>query len=328
MLLMLALVVQLVACVSSEHRHTGRPRNLLAHLPGHARHDLSQAPPRPPNAKLLGQPPPPTCAREYVAEAAATGMISVANFQPPNITGTDDAIAVRAAIEVAINCSAAVFFPPGGYSFGTTVVLPGGIELRGSGLGASEFIPGTAAGIGGPKLGPAFLIAHVEKVHLVDLSIEGYSTGVIVTDAALVKFSNVGVEAQWAGIGDEAPCSVNGTDGCNVVFGSNNTAVVIENSFWVWFNDCDLKFLPIYDSVGASARPSWGQRPSVIVRGNSPGKNYGIDTVYLLKFRDIVFSGGSVQYQQVVTGEQWPGFFEFLWITTEVSAVPLLDVQV
>jgi hypothetical protein len=39
-------------------------------------------------------------------------------------------------------------------------------------------------------------------------------------------------------------------------------------------------------------------------------------------------SGGAFQYQQLVAGQQWPGFFDFNWITTEVTATPLLDVQV
>jgi hypothetical protein len=54
----------------------------------------------------------------------------------------------------------------------------------------------------------------------------------------------------------------------------------------------------------------------------------GIDTTYLLKFKDVVFAGGAVQYQQLVNGEQWPGFYEFLWCSSEDSATPLLDVQV
>jgi hypothetical protein len=29
-----------------------------------------------------------------------------------------------------------------------------------------------------------------------------------------------------------------------------------------------------------------------------------------------------------VDGEQWPGYYEFLWCTSEDSATPLLDIQV
>jgi hypothetical protein len=70
---------------------------------------------------------------------------------------------------------------------------------------------------------------------------------------------------------------------------------------WVWVEDGDLEFMPLYaDGIGGLKRKTqWGQRPAVIVRGNKPGLTYGIDTVYLLKFRNVVFAGGAVQYQQV-----------------------------
>jgi hypothetical protein len=70
-----------------------------------------------------------------------------------------------------------------------------------------------------------------------------------------------------------------------------------------------------------------GQRPSVIIRGNTQG-HFGINTVYLLHFGRIVVSGGGFQYQQLVAGDQWPGFYDFNWVTSEVAATPLLDVQV
>ena len=213
----------------------GRPTNLLRHLPGHERHDLSQPPPRPALAKLLGKAPPPTCPPAFVAEAAATGMVSVESFLNKTRAGADDSVAVRAAIAVAQNCSAAVFFPPGEYAFLSTVALSDNVELRGSGLFSAEFLPPQGATIHGPQDGPAFLIAHAEKVHLVDLNVIGQYTGIIVTDAALVKFSNVGVEAQFAGVGNAAQCTKDTSfenSGCNVAMGSNNSAVVIENSFW------------------------------------------------------------------------------------------------
>ena len=263
-------------------------------------------------------------------------MISVASFLNssryyPGVR-VDDAPAVRSALIVAVNCSAALFFPPGEYALETTVSLPSEVELRGSGLHAAEFTTEPGAQISGPKDGPAFLIEHVEKIQIVDLSILGQRTGVIVTDSALIRFSNVGIEAQFAGdLENEAPPPVNSSgNGCNCAMGSNNTAVVIENSFWVWFDRAELAFLPLYDHTGKSLdrKTQWGQRPAVIVRGNSPGKTYGIDTTYLLKFIDVVFAGGAVQYQQVVDGEQWPGFYEFLYCSSEDSATPLLDVQV
>jgi len=49
--------------------------------------------------------------------------------------------------------------------------------------------------------------------------------------------------------------------------------------------------------------PRRGQRPSVIIRGNTP-QHFGINTVYLLHFGRIVVSGGGFQYQQLVAGDQ------------------------
>ena len=92
------------------------------------------------------------------------------------------------------------------------------------------------------------------------------------------------------------------------------TGWFIRSAFWIWAEDCSFYFYPLY--VGVSSRASlqylssngtaadgatnknWGQRPSVIIRGNTPG-HFGINTVYLLHFGRIVTSGGSFQYQQV-----------------------------
>jgi hypothetical protein len=73
----------------------------------------------------------------------------------------------------------------------------------------------------------------------------------------------------------------------------------------------------------------------------------------VLHFGRIVVAGGGFQYQQgeslshsplhdcplttrlalhkctaVVAGDQWPGFYDFNWITSERCASPLFDVQV
>jgi hypothetical protein len=63
--------------------------------------------------------------------------------------------------------------------------------------------------------------------------------------------------------------------------GSNNSALVIENSFWVWAEDCSFYFLPTYSHNGAAAvaQSDFGQRPAVVIRGNTPG-HFGINTVY------------------------------------------------
>jgi hypothetical protein len=229
------LVIMSCCCTSSSAAVAGgRPANLLHHLPGHERHDLSQPPPHPRRQQPTTGSAAPDCPAGVAAAAMATGMVSLESFLNKT-AGADDAVAVRAALAAAQNCSAALFLPPGRYSFQTTVVLPGNMEVRGSGLQPSEFLPPPGAWVYGPKNGPAFLIAHVESVHLADLNIVGTYTGVIVTDSALIKFSNVGIQAQFAGLAEnERPCTIpdsEGNGGCNVAMGSNNTALVIENSF-------------------------------------------------------------------------------------------------
>ena len=53
----------------------------------------------------------------------------------------------------------------------------------------------------------------------------------------------------------------------------------------------------------------WGQRPSVILRGqyyqrdeylNLTNQESDASTVYLTRFDEVIFTGGGVQYQQLV----------------------------
>jgi hypothetical protein len=71
----------------------------------------------------------------------------------------------------------------------------------------------------------------------------------------------------------------------------------------VWAEDCSFYFYPQYASGDPAtgqagyniAEADWGQRPSVIIRGNQPSQVQGISTVYLLHFDRIVTSGGGSQ---------------------------------
>jgi hypothetical protein len=61
---------------------------------------------------------------------------------------------------------------------------------------------------------------------------------------------------------------------------------------------------------GAKGTPcDWGQRPSVILRGqyyqrdeylNLTNQESDASTVYLTRFDEVIFTGGGVQYQQLV----------------------------
>jgi hypothetical protein len=48
----------------------------------------------------------------------------------------------------------------------------------------------------------------------------------------------------------------------------------------VWAEDCSFYFYPMYrdDHLAVDRHDGWGQRPSVIIRGNTPG-HFGINTV-------------------------------------------------
>lgn len=82
----------------------------------------------------------------------------------------------------------------------------------------------------------------------------------------------------------------------------------------------------------------WGQRPSVILRGQAVPSlpsvltdktGFGVAEVYLLRFDQTIFTGGGVQYQQLAAdvGGSPAGWFDFVSCTQEVSATPLLDLQ-
>ena len=82
----------------------------------------------------------------------------------------------------------------------------------------------------------------------------------------------------------------------------------------------------------------WGQRPSVILRAqyfqrdaqmNLTNQQGVCPGVYLVRFDEAIFTGGAVQYQQLVndTGGSPSGWMDFVSCCLESSATPLLDLQ-
>ena len=70
----------------------------------------------------------------------------------------------------------------------------------------------------------------------------------------------------------------------------------MENTYWLWVEDCSFFFYPLYGSV-QFPRSDWGQRPSVILRGTDmDGGKGGVNSVYLVYFSRVIFTGGGVQY--------------------------------
>ena len=286
-------------------------------IPGHLR--------RPPPTGGGGVDGSPPCPPDIGLVVNQTGFVSVLPFRR-NVTDDD---AVRAAINATRACGGNVFFPPGRYRFASTVNVPSRVGLFGSGGGVAQFGTPPQAEIIAPPYAPAFQIgSHTSRVHIANLDIVADTTGMIIVNSALVRLTNVGITVthNMDHVNTSYPaCS---EEHCNIVFGSNNTALVIENCYWIWVQDSTFDFLPVYGPDGLIPRHSQGQRPSVILRGNAntiPPPE--IDSCYLLRFERLTIAGGTFQYQQLTNCEQWPGFFDFLQITQEASGTPILDVQ-
>ena len=282
--------------------------------------------------------PPPPCPAHLKAQVDMTGLLPVSMFNDSYKSTADGYVyhdeAVRSAINATKLCGGAVFFGPGTrWQLNSTVVIDDshGLELRGAGGGSAQFQTGEQPEIHGPAHGPAFLLngskGFVEKVWFANLAIIGRGTGVKIFNGALIRFTNVMITVS-ANI-DGVNTTEDGCDSCNVVLGSDNAALVAEDTFWLWAEDSSFIFEP---------KASGGQRPPVILRGidkdgihgDDPESNItgrGVNTVYLVTFDRVVFAGGGVQYQNVAVANQWPGWFTFNWCVMENSALPLLDVQ-
>jgi hypothetical protein len=289
--------------------------------------------------RFLKPPPPPPaseCSLRWQRALEAAGALSVLDFVV-DADGTDAAPAARRAINASRACRGGVVTFPArrqGYDFSTTVVVEhiAGLQLRGSGGAVAEFTVPPQVEIRGPKLGPAFLFRSSEKISLQDLNIVGGSVAVLIADCAVIRVTNSAMTATTVPVGtvDDVNTSVAGCNGCNVVLGSENAALIVENSFWISFADSTFVF-------AKSGRPISGQRPSVILRGanhtaeGGGGGKYNVNTVYIVRFERIVFVGGGVQYQQLTAGWQWPGWYATLvfhaCLATDVASLCSLTVR-
>jgi hypothetical protein len=178
-------------------------------------------------------PPTPVCPAELGAQVNVTGLLSVDLFRrDPNGSQVSCDDATRLAINMSRACGGSIYFGTA-CTFESTVIVPGGTSLKGGGNSpTSEFLFRPQTVISGPRHGPAFLVEHTTNVQFEDLQIAGHNTGVVVTDSAVIRFVNVAIRADYQGLGrDNVNLTAAGCDGCNVVLGSNNTALVIENAF-------------------------------------------------------------------------------------------------
>ena len=137
----------------------------------------------------------------------------------------------------------------------------------------------------GPKDGgPAFQFGSCNSTNsgslvMRDLSITGMTVAMKISNAYVMRFTNVGFYAARSD-GDltNEQCApawkpVNGTScatsGCNAVLGSDNAALVVENAFWLWFDKCAFQFGTDYWNQDPNFCD--GQRPAVILRGGGCG---------------------------------------------------------
>lgn len=266
------------------------------------------------------------CPNVSWAEAAQeAGLLSVKLFGAVGNGTADDAPAVRRAMNASELCGGCVFFPPtsAAYKFDTTVALRGCIKGGGGGGGAQGQVSPSVP-ISGPDEGPVVSISG-QGVFVQDITFNGGTIAVYIANAAVVRFVNVGAQISRMGTGiDSVNSTVEGCNrtACNVVLGSMNAAMVIENSFWLWFEHCSFVAQANSGECVHPYKPpcGWGQRPAVILRGQDKATlptgsaDYGVVQVYLVRMDRIIFSGGGVQYQQMVAdpGGAPAGWFDFV----------------
>ena len=138
--------------------------------------------------------------------------------------------------------------------------------------------------------GPALNVGSWSTIE--DLAIVGKDTGVLISHGCIVRMINVGMAATVnADNVVTTPPTCNAT-GCNVRLGSRNAALVVENSYWLWFERCSFLSMsigsPCINGTVSRRNPycGYGQRPSVILRG----QNESVSTVYLVRFDRSIFT--------------------------------------
>ena len=207
-----------------------------------------------------------------------------------------------------------------GYNLASTVRLGSRVMVRGGGFNDGEFVSGGMTTVGCPPAGPCFHLGEGQVIRLESLQLIGRGIAVMIHTAAVVHFESVAFIATTDV--DGVDTSPSGCDGCNVRLGSNNAALVAVNSYWLSFSHCSFSFFPNTRANGTATSPDeQGQRPSVILRGETPSSTVAdtqTNTVYLVSFEHSVFSGGGVQYQQTEHGDQ----VTYTYSTTHTFASP------
>jgi hypothetical protein len=201
-----------------------------------------------------------------------TGLLSVKLLGAVGDGVHDDAAAVRAALNVTRGCGGCVFFPPGEYLLNSTVTVSAAGCVKGSrnwdGNAPVDGASQPAVTVRGPPTGrgPALILEGWTTIE--DLAVVGADTGILINHTQIVRMINVGVAATTNadGVVTTAP-SCNAT-GCNVVLGSRNAALVVENSYWLWFERCSFLSMgigsPCTNGTQTRRNPFCGHPPLTI----------------------------------------------------------------
>ena len=129
----------------------------------------------------------------WAAAVEPAGLLSVKLFGAKG-DGTDDAPAVRLAINASAMCGGCVFFPPGEYFFNSTVQIQKGCFKGSMGGGQVDGSSPPMVNIRGPAQGPVIALLHADSVLIQDLAFHGIYTGIYVGSSAGVRLVNVGAE--------------------------------------------------------------------------------------------------------------------------------------
>ena len=187
---------------------------------------------------------------------------------------TDDTTAITSAISAAFTAHQPVFFPAVAVNYKVTSTIDL-TPYRGTVLLGEGSRQGVNGQLGrGSNIGAASSVSPIFK-----WDGDGNSAG--------LRFENLG-------FGDPE-CAIRISDSANVEFkncafsvsntaGANNCCVLLENMFWVWFEDCHF-----------NAPSTTTGEASVILRGKEPSVN--ADHCYLISFKRCRFWNNGVYYR-------------------------------
>jgi hypothetical protein len=220
---------------------------------------------------------------------------------------TDDTAAIQDAIDYIVTnqqttASGSLFFPSSSYKVTSTFDLTGLNTAfhflggnRAGGLNSHQMPPATRIDGRTITTGPVFYYdgnGSTANHHYERLSVLAGRTGWHYEHTADMHFTNCGGSVIEDGHADNAP-------------------VLMNNSFWGWFDYC------------AFTAPD-GDKPSVILRGSSPVVN--AQASGLMRFANCTFKSGGIAIEQNVNANEVGNVFILNSIVEDSEGQPLLDI--